>query len=153
MTDDKITYPEEERYRELYKLLADRVNQEISVYWVRNSIMLAVNAGVITIAFAIDIHYPLSLCLFTIGILCSIIWLLVAIRARRWLYYWENRLADVEKRLPEPHLFPAYWEERKDRVKKGEPPAVTTLIFSLPIIFIIVWCIYIILMYLARNSI
>lgn len=128
------------RLSEVYAALADRVNTEIETFWSRNNLLLAVNVALLTVALTSSGLGRMEHILLTaLGMFGSILWLLVAIRGRSWLYFWEDRLADIEKSLPPPHVFPGHWKSRSWRIRSGEPRPVTGLIFAVPIFLILIW--------------
>jgi hypothetical protein len=143
--------PDYLRLSEVYAALAGRVNTEIETYWVRNNLLLGVNIAIFTVALAASGLQRLEhLVLAGIGNATTLLWLLVAIRGRRWLYFWEDRLADVEKSLPPPHVFPGHWKERSWRVRGGEPRSVTELVFFLPVVLLLAWVGYLALRFVRQ---
>ena len=140
MTVDAGDVVSDERGKEVYSALCDRVNTEIGTFWQRNDILLAVNFGLLALGFVDTARgLLLTLLLAIAGIAAAVLWFLVAKRGRAWLYFWEDKLADLEATMPGPNVFPGHWNERRDRIGRGEPRPVTTLVLPVPILVLILW--------------
>jgi hypothetical protein len=125
---------------QIFSALSARVNTEISTYWARSNLLLALNVGLLALGFNQERNglTPALLALF--GITTTCLWLLIATRGRAWLRFWENRLINVEKLFPQPSMYPDYWfDDLKEAIKQGRPKPVTNLILLVPFIVILAW--------------
>jgi len=150
VTSDADGANNDARAPEVYSALCDRVNTEIGAFWQRNDVLLAVNVGLLALGLADITRGPFfMLLLATTGVVVALLWFLVVKRGRAWLYFWENKLADLEASMPGPHVFPAHWDERRDRLRQGEPRPVTTLLVPIPFLLSALWVILVVRTFLG----
>lgn len=94
---------------ELYKIVLETRNLEISLFWQRSHYFLALNTAVAVGYFSLqDPFYAIPLSLF--GLIVSILWFMVNLGGKFWQSRWEHRLRLAEQDLSlETRFFSADW--------------------------------------------
>lgn len=146
MTDADIRRPlpnassDEKRLEQVFAAVSARVNTEISTYWARNNLLLALNVGLLALGFNENGSTSIQLVMAVVGVSTSVLLFFIIIRGRKWLRYWEKRLIDIEDLLPEPTMYQSYWKlDLKDAIKLGRPRPVTSLVLFVPFVVTIAW--------------
>jgi hypothetical protein len=99
-------------HKDLYKIVVDTRNLEITLFWQRSNYFLVLNS-VLAVGFfnskAPDGTYSFLLALF--GFFVSTLWLRVTLGSKYWQSRWEQRLSIFEKDLAKnAKLFSADWD-------------------------------------------
>jgi hypothetical protein len=105
--------------KDLYKIIFDTRNFEISLFWQRSNYFLVLNTGVAFAFFNLkDPKYALAFA--GLGLIASFLWFWVCLGSKYWQARWEHRLGDFERvHLPGLNAFSATPEQIREDVANG----------------------------------
>lgn len=91
---------------DIYKIVLDTRNFEVSLFWQRSNYFLALNSALVIGAFLS--RTPYSFVLASLGLVSSVLWYFVNLGSKFWQSRWEHRLQVVEREIaPGLNLFGA----------------------------------------------
>ena len=86
-----------EDQRVMYASIVKLRNNEVTLRWTRNQIFFFVNIGAVSlVAVQLNIDTALYGLVCGGGLVLSILWLCLVFVIRRWVNFWDNRLAAFE---------------------------------------------------------
>lgn len=121
MTTDRNTYTQSRTIedKDIYKTVLDTRNFEISLFWQRSNYFLVLNSA-LAIGFFSQKPSPLTLLLSALGFLASLLWYFVMLGSKYWQSRWEDKLAELEKKIaPDLRAFAATRRETDDAVRRS----------------------------------
>jgi len=95
--------------KDIYKIVFDTRNLEISLFWQRSNYFLVLNSALAVGFFNLKtLEYAFVLALF--GLFTSFLWFRVTLGGKYWQSRWEQRLSFIEQQIaPQLNLFSADW--------------------------------------------
>jgi hypothetical protein len=95
--------------KDIYKVVLETRNFEISLFWQRSNYFLVLNSALAVGFFNLKAsEYAFVFALF--GLLTSVLWLRVTLGSKYWQSRWEHRLRLIEQQVaPNLNLFAADW--------------------------------------------
>jgi hypothetical protein len=142
---------------ELYRIVLETRNFEISMFWQRSNYFLVLNTAVAAGFFSLKgPAYTIALSLF--GLVVSLLWFCVNLGGKFWQSRWEHRLRLVEQDLsPEIQFFSTGWDTIHEDVEEDfnranhsrlrqlfdrlalRKPSVSFAMILLSLIFALLW--------------
>ena len=167
MPDDQNDWPWRVKPEDLYHILIDTRNLEVSLFWQRSNYFLVLNSGIVFAFFSIKDRIYAILFAF-MGLLASALWFWVCLGSKYWQTLWEQRLSDFEKdHLPGLDLFSADSDRRDRDVENAlkdpklgpvqrftyglarRKPSVSYSMIKLSLLFILAWLAFIVTFFLS----
>jgi hypothetical protein len=81
--------------KDLFKIVLDTRNFEISNFWLRSNYFLVLNSA-LAIGFVNSKVFPLQLGIAALGLIAAMLWYWVTLGSKFWQVRWEAKLAQVE---------------------------------------------------------
>ena len=126
-----------EEQRMLYSSLVSIRNIDLTIRWSVNQLFFLIHSAGLSLAVT-QLKSP-SLLYFLvcpIGILASILWFVITLRMRKWLKYWNSKLAELEE--TDTQMVRIFGPELTE-IQKGVTISHALLVFIA--LLTIVWCI------------
>jgi hypothetical protein len=117
----KTPYSSMAEYKDLYKIIVDTRNLEITLFWQRSNYFLVLNSVLAVGFFNSKITEPVYLIgLAFFGAIASALWLRVTLGSKYWQARWEERLSIFEKEVADGiDFFSADWKTLDEDVKQS----------------------------------
>lgn len=99
--------------KDLYKAILDTRNFEINLFWQRSNYFLVLNSA-LAVGFLTQKLSPPTIFLSIFGLLSSVLWYRVLLGSKYWQSRWEDKLAEIERRVAPSFLAFAADREQTD---------------------------------------
>jgi hypothetical protein len=96
--------------KDIYKIVFDTRNFEISLFWQRSNYFLVLNSALAVGFFNLK-SQEYAFVLAILGFIVSVLWFRVVLGSKYWQSRWEHRLGVIERKIaPDLQLFAADWK-------------------------------------------